>query len=181
MGSKVGRYFSTMHRTFRGDAPRTVPEIYFGNRAGSIYPPRETTFFLMSASTQSVLNQLDELMFNYDIPDLPDSLADSASSMRDNESIHTNSTSFYEPSRNNSLKNALGEPFHYTKPTLRRFREELSLTQLGTDNMSNILECMRDMLIQENDQIEQALADLIHDIGVLVPMNTVLVPVLTHH
>lgn len=64
-----------------------------------------------------------------------------------------------------------------TKYTHDSFQKKLRLTETGIANMNNVLDCVKDILEQENEMVEKELARIIEEIDTSVPNHTYSVPI----
>mmetsp|Transcript_815 Transcript_815/g.914 ORF Transcript_815/g.914 Transcript_815/m.914 type:complete len:166 (+) Transcript_815:82-579(+) len=57
------------------------------------------------------------------------------------------------------------------------FQKQIQIGILNVKNLGNVLDCIEDLLLQENQMIEEELVKVIHEIENSVPGNTFNVPV----
>lgn len=61
------------------------------------------------------------------------------------------------------------------KHTIRNhqsFQKQIHIGMMNIQNLGNVLDCVEDLLLQENQMIEEALTNVIREIGDSVPNNT---------
>ena len=69
------------------------------------------------------------------------------------------------------------------KHTIRNhqsFQKQINIGMMNIQNLGNVLDCVEDLLLQENQMIEEELANVIREIGDSVPNNTFNVSLGTH-
>lgn len=95
----------------------------------------------------------------------------------DNLSIGTTDTKVTDiaPSILPSMK-ALPELPKQTCHNHRKFQEQLQIGLSNARNMTNVLDCVEDLLVQENQIIEAELAKIVREIEDSVPNNTFIIP-----
>lgn len=62
----------------------------------------------------------------------------------------------------------------------KSFSKNIRMTESNHDNLNLIIDCLSDMLIQENKQIEDELNKFINDLELSVPMNTFKISIIPH-
>lgn len=153
----------------------------------------------MLKSRQALLDQLDSIAMLNPLEDNETSLQNNLVSDRRDYDDDTD-TEFSDTSRGSGLFNDnlsigttdtkimdIGPGTSYATKALpqlpkhayhdhAKFQEQLGIGLSNTKNMANVLECMEDLIAQENKMIETELANIIREIEENIPNNTYSVP-----
>lgn len=124
----------------------------------------------MAPRTQNLFDQLDDL-FVEESNDT-DTTEDSNFSYNDSyEASATPATSIYNPSLPPS---PLKQRHARRAPVFNHeaFRRQLRMASDSHNNLTNIVDCFEDMVLQETQQLEKELLQFVTDMQNSVPMNT---------